>query len=453
MFIMRKWTVLLLLTLTVGLIVFFSNQLSGETTTVPQTTTSETVESTTNTYDYTYESREDLIEQLYQMIRAEIYDDMLIQLRTAIKQDLYDEIYDSVQLKIEDLLNSETFYIRADALQNQLFKVAELASQSVVGVSTYLGEDGVSLGSAVIFDYDPLTEFYNIITHEHVVDEGDNYKVVFKDGTKVSAILLGVDVEVDIAIMAFDATGLTQNLKVSPLGDSDALLKGTIVVAAGNPKGYDFYGSITMGIVAGTDRNNKADFFVEYIQHDAAINSGNSGGPLYNLKGEVIGINVSKYATTDIEGMGFAIPINLVKEIAVNVISGSSYNLTMKPRMGGSFQDISGEVNNGSVVVSGLILGDIISTEPITLTLPLGIESGLIVKMLINSMAMKNGGIQIGDLIVAIDDYEINGLYQFYLHLNDNYRLGDTLSVSFYRINPDTLIYGATLLTVDITLV
>lgn len=450
---MRKRIILSALLLTVFAAVLISTGLKAETTTIPTTTLSGSETTETNTNDYIYVDEEDLINQIYQTIYDDIYAELLETFKASINQAVYDEIYAAIEAKIDLLLSQETLELSADAMQKSIFEVAELASHSVIGVSSYLDDTGIALGSAVIFDYDPATEIYYLITNEHVVNGGNNYKVVLSDMTKIEATLHGVDEEVDIAILSFDATGLDYAFELSVLGDSDLLSKGSVVIAAGNPKGYDFYGSITMGIVAATDRNNGDDFFVGYIQHDAAINSGNSGGPLYNLAGEVVGINVSKYATTEIEGMGFAIPINRVKEVIVNILSGSIVDSTLKPRMGGSFQDISTTVNNGTVVVSGLVLGDTISIEPLTLTLPTGIDQGLIVKVLTNSLAMKNAGMQIGDLIVQIDGYQITTLYQFYLHLNEFYRAGDTLTVSYYRLDSTTLVYSSTLTTVQLTLI
>jgi serine protease Do len=119
-----------------------------------------------------------------------------------------------------------------------------------------------------------------------------------------------------------------RDLTVASFGDSDAIEKGTVVLAAGNPSGYNFFGSVTMGIISGKNRyfdtNNDGvrDMFVSYLQHDAAINSGNSGGPLYNIHGTVIGINVSKFVGSEIEGMGFAIPIETVTAILDDLEAG-----------------------------------------------------------------------------------------------------------------------------------
>ncbi len=317
---MKKWVILTLITLTFSVVLFAGNTLSGETTTVPITTIPETtVTESTSPYQYVYVNQDDLVNQIYEDLYAEIYAELYAELAASIANDLYEEIYQSVMNQFETAFTLGSIEVPADEVQLQIYDVVELSDQSVVGVSSYVGTDGLALGSAVIFDYNATTQTYYVITNEHVVDGGDNYKVVFSDMEKVTATLLGVDADIDIAILSFSAIGLNRTLQVSPLGDSDLLTPGTLVLAAGHPKGYDFYGSVNLGIVAGVNRLISGET-VAYIQHDAAINSGNSGGPLYNLAGEVIGINVSKYATTDIEGMGFAIPINTVKEVITQIL-------------------------------------------------------------------------------------------------------------------------------------
>jgi len=317
---MKKWVILLLLSLSLTSGVIAAQSISGETTTVPITTIPETSSTTySNPYQYIYVNQEDLVNQIYADLYAEIYAELYTEMAASIASDLYEEIYQSVLDHFEASFDAGTFAVPADEVQLQIYDVVDLSDESVVGVSSYVGSDGLALGSAVIFDYNATTQTYYVITNEHVVDGGDNYKIVFSDMEKVVATLLGVDADIDIAILSFSAIGLDRSFQVSTLGDSDLLAPGTLVLAAGHPKGYDFYGSINLGIIAGVNRLISGET-VAYIQHDAAINSGNSGGPLYNLAGEVIGINVSKYATTDIEGMGFAIPINTVKDVIAQIL-------------------------------------------------------------------------------------------------------------------------------------
>lgn len=263
---------------------------------------------------------EDLYEQVYQQIYEEIYQNLYdeLQLSDIASSEVTDLIYQRVQAHIQDMLSAGDMSIYLDVLQDAIYEVATLTDASVVGVTSYLGSVGQSLGSGVIYRYHEATDTYYLITNHHVIESGDNFTVVFSDESSVEAVLLGSDAEVDIALLSFSGTDLDREITVSVLGDSDHAQVGEFVIAGGNPKGYNFYGSITIGILSGKERKIDQSG-VRYLQHDASINSGNSGGPIYNLSGEVIGINVSKYASTDIEGMGFAIPVNLVKTIIATI--------------------------------------------------------------------------------------------------------------------------------------
>ncbi|MBN2697112.1 MAG: trypsin-like peptidase domain-containing protein, partial [Bacilli bacterium] len=265
---------------------------------------------------------EDLRDQLYDDIYADIYAELYadLSLGNMVSQALYDEIYAAVETKFAELLSEAELDLLVDDTQTKIYEVADLVKNSVVGISSYLDLEGKSLGSGVVYKHDTINDIYYVITNHHVVETGNNFKAVFFDASNVVATLIGYDSDVDIAVLTFSGADIDYDIQVSPLGNSADEMPGTIVLAAGNPQGYDFYGSVTMGVLSGVDR--KVDSTVQrYLQHDASINSGNSGGPLYNLDGEVIGINVSKFAATDIEGLGFAIPIDVVKTVVATIES------------------------------------------------------------------------------------------------------------------------------------
>ncbi len=437
---MRKWMILIFCTLIVSTLGFYVSSLSGETTTTPETTIPST-DSTTSSSLYSYQDKQDLINQIYEDIYEEVYASLYASFLEDIRADVYAEIYASIESKFETILNQTTLAIPFDEMQQQIYAVSELASQSVVGVTSYLGQEGVSLGSAVIYEYDATTQTYYIITNEHVIDKGDNFKVVFSNKKTVTATLLGFDADVDIAVLSFSGVGLDQNLLVSPLGSSASLTKGTVILAAGNPKGYDFYGTFTMGIVAGINRKTTWDLVVSYIQHDASINSGNSGGPLYNLQGEVVGINVAKFASDEIEGMGFAIPIDMVKDV-VNSIR----------MLNGSFSDISGSVSLNWVNVNPKDYALNSELTSVKLYLPTGIMRGLLVNFLVDDGVMDASGLSLGDLVVKIDNYQIVLLYQAHQYLNQNYQSGDTVTLWYYQLDKSTFTFSTTLQSKTIVL-
>ena len=165
---------------------------------------------------------------------------------------------------------------------------------------------GYSTGSGFVVSEDGF-----VVTNYHVVEGGSSYKVIFHDGTEYEAKLVGSDSTNDLAVLKVEAQGL-QTVKI---GSSDALIVGDQVVAIGNPLG-ELTSTMTVGYVSAKDRDVTTDNkTINMLQTDAAINSGNSGGPLFNTRGEVIGITTAKYSGSSnsgvsIEGIGFAIPID-----------------------------------------------------------------------------------------------------------------------------------------------
>ncbi len=205
--------------------------------------------------------------------------------------------------------------------------VAEKVTPSVVGIRTttsvmnFFGgtQEASGDGSGVIYS----SEGY-IITNYHVIADATSNKSaskieVFLDSASsksYSATLVGYNISADLAVIKINATGLP----AIEFADSDKLKVGQYVITVGNPGGLEFMDSVTYGVVSGLNRVVSASSGIELIQTDAAINPGNSGGALVNSKGELVGINSSKIVSEEFEGMGFAIPSNLVLEICKNII-------------------------------------------------------------------------------------------------------------------------------------
>ena len=196
--------------------------------------------------------------------------------------------------------------------------------------------------------------------------------------------------------------------------------KGDIVLAVGNPIGFDYYGSMTMGIVSGLDRyfdidgNGVKDMFVNYIQHDAAINNGNSGGALFNTDGEVIGINVIKLTATEIEGMGFAIPSNLVSDICDD-IEEFGYS-KQKPVLGINFVSIKD--GEAFFIQEGI-------------TLPAEITAGFYINSVVEGSTL-DGYVQPGDILTEIDGIILDDTLDFILDFSI-YLVGDEIDITLYR--------------------
>lgn len=312
---MKKIVMFLTVIFTSFLLISCATLQAEETTTL---TTVEPTQTTEPQTTYTYYSLDNLIDQIYSEVYRQIYDEVYAEISSEIESGALDEeIYNRALAKLTEKIQSGEISVLVDSVQDEIDAVAAIASRSVVGVSN-LDATPASMGSGVVYQYVASTDTYYLITNEHVVEGGTKFEIRFEDGSTVTPVLLGVDADVDVAILSFSGEGLEEPPVVSTFGNSTALAQGNLVLACGHPEGYDFYGSLTFGIISGLNRHIGSNN-VDYIQIDAPINHGNSGGPLYNLQGQIIGINVLKLQSVDIEGMGFSIPIHQVIEVIQRV--------------------------------------------------------------------------------------------------------------------------------------
>jgi serine protease Do len=215
------------------------------------------------------------------------------------------------------------------------------------------GPDGVALGSGFVFDRDGY-----IVTNNHVVDDADAVKVRFSDDREFDAEVIGTDPQTDLALIKVDAGDLPQ----LPLGDSDAVRVGEDVIAVGNPFGLG--GTVTRGIVSAMARDINAGPYVDFIQTDAAINRGNSGGPLLNLEGEVIGVNSAIYSPNGGSvGVGFAIPSNTVKAVVAQLQSSGAVS---RGWLGVTIQNVSPDIASalGMEDTHGALVSDVLADGP-----------------------------------------------------------------------------------------
>lgn len=240
----------------------------------------------------------------------------------------------------------------SDVAESALPGVVAITNISVQEVRSYFNrfgpngsgqtqlEETTSCGSGVIFAMDDT--YLYIVTNQHVVDGATTLSVSFVDNAVCEAQLCGADADVDIAVLKVALSDLTEDtlsqIAVIPIGDSDQLDVGEQVVAIGNALGYGQ--SVTTCIVSALDRalTNESGTTSTYIQTDAAINPGNSGGALLNLDGELVGINTAKLSDTDVEGMGYAIPISdvadLISELMTQTTDLSQISVTQSSYYG-----------------------------------------------------------------------------------------------------------------------
>ncbi len=208
-----------------------------------------------------------------------------------------------------------------------------------------------------------------ILTNQHVVLNASNVNIILHDGQKVTAKVINTDKVNDIALLEVTTPGF-ESSTVLQLGSSDNTRVGEWVIAIGSPLNLTFSGSATVGIVSGLSRKVETSNGIStFIQTDAAINPGNSGGPLLNLKGEVVGINSAKIAVEGVEGIGFAIPINIAKlkleELSTPVITLGLSGVNITDQASVKFGVSSGvfvvEVERGSLSDKiGIMPGDVI---------------------------------------------------------------------------------------------
>ncbi|MGX7099005.1 S1C family serine protease [Globicatella sanguinis] len=273
-------------------------------------------------------------------------------------------------------------------------------------------------GSGVVYKIEGDTAY--IVTNNHVVDGADKLQIITAEGETVDAELVGTDVFTDLAVLKVSSEKLKTAITFA---DSDQLKVGSLAIAIGSPLGSEFSSSVTQGIVSGTDRvvpfdmndDGEDDWEMNLIQTDAAINPGNSGGALINKNGELIGINSSKLSSTEIEGMGFAIPSNDVQ----NVISQLEEN---------------GKVTRPVLGVSYLIPVNQLSARSKTEVLGLAedAEEGVVVSEVVSGTAADKAGMEKYDVITEFDGVAINGMMDLRKELY-KHQAGDQVELTIIR--------------------
>ena len=302
---------------------------------------------------------------------------------------------------------------------NPVPDIAEQLSDGVVLITTELTmqyKDGkeetneVAGGTGFVISEDGY-----IVTNNHVIDSGSSYLVTFPDGTEYNAALVGTDTETDLAVLKIKPKG---KLTVLAIGDSDKVRTGEMAIAIGNASGAGetLTGSVTVGYVSAVNRVISFNGTKQpFIQTDAALNSGNSGGPLVNNKGEVIGVAtlkslVSSYTeygdTVNSEGLGFAIPINRAMEKVQQIILSGSIK---KPGIGLNYYELTEEYSEQEGVPMGLLIDSFMSNSP-----------------------SEEAGLKVGDIIVKADDIPIGEIESISDYIVKK-GIGSTVKFTVYR--------------------
>ena len=264
-------------------------------------------------------------------------------------------------------------------------------------------------GSGIIISDDGY-----ILTNNHVVSSSESeayYQVseatkitvtLFNDDTQYEATIVGTDEETDLAVIKIDATGLTK----AEFADSDSIKVGEFAMAVGSPLGLQ--STITCGVVSAVNREVTDTDRKTYtlIQTDAAINAGNSGGALVNSEGKVIGVNTLKLTGNDVEGMGFAIPINSTTDITSQLIQ---YSKVRRPYIGVTGMDLDAETARKNNLVEGIYVKDVETFS-----------------------AAEKGGIKIGDVIIKADGKDVKTMDELN-EIKNSHNIGDEMTITVNR--------------------
>ena len=363
------------------------------------------------------------------------------QIKQNIKNNIENEITNRVvnyeEITIKDLENAvETAYERVEnaVIGVCLKKVNTLDS----GVTS---EDGLDIGSGVIYkaeeviENDKLVNYkYYAMTNRHVVIDTKNelsgttkvYVTLGEDGPEVEAKILGYDEKVDLALITF-----YHYTKIQPVefADSNNLKKGSFVIAVGHPEGYTFYNSVTFGVVSGnaryissdTDGDGVNDFVGKYIQHDAAINPGNSGAGLFTLEGKLVGMNTMKYSSVKVENMGFAITSNEIKYLLENYLE-KEINIE-RPRLGLTGIQVKGLT---PTMIQNLGIKSIPDIYTDTET-----KYGIYVTEISKGSSSDNSGISPDDIILEFNGNRIKTMTDLSIMLSEQI-VGNKIEITYY---------------------
>lgn len=287
---------------------------------------------------------------------------------------------------------------------------------ATVTIQNYKNNKLISSGSGFVYKKDETYGY--IMTNHHVIDGADKVIITFSNDDQIEGTVTGSDEYLDLAVIKIDASKVTQ---VATLGNSENSILGDTVITVGSPVGYEYRGTVTRGTLSGKNRMVEVsvastnDFVMRVLQIDAAINPGNSGGPLVNIKGEVIGINSLKLVEDEIEGMGFAIPIEYAMNYADELELGKDLE---RPFIGISMLNVT---DTYRLYQNGIILDE-------------DVETGVVILSVNKDSGAANAGLKKGDVILAVNGNNVSNAaylkYELY-----KFNAGDTIQISYMRDN------------------
>ena len=316
----------------------------------------------------------------------------------------------SVEQVVKNITTSEL-------VENSISSSVDKVYGSTVVITAYSSGKQISTGTGFIYKINNKTAY--IMTNNHVIDGADEAKVEFNDNDKkIDAKIVGGDKYADIAVLTIP----NEDYKTVEIGDNETLKLGDTIFTVGTPMGASYKGTVTKGILSGKDRmievnvsGNAADYYMKVIQIDAAVNPGNSGGPLCDVSGNVIGVISLKIVEDTVEGMGFAIPIEDALKYANLIEEGGQIT---RPYIGITMSDLSEEYYLWQNRI----------------TIPDGVEEGIAVIAVEKGSPADKAGLKKGDIIIKLGDADTGSLAEFRYELY-KYEVGEKVEVEFYRNN------------------
>ena len=308
-------------------------------------------------------------------------------------------------------------------VENSIADSVSKVYDAVVVVEGFNNGQLVSTGTGFVYKENGNNAY--IMTNNHVISGCDSVEVIFSDNSEASVRVMGSEVYSDIAVLSVERDKI---LSIASMGDTESLRVGDTLFTVGSPEGVDYAGTVTKGILSGRDRlvavalsgSNTSDYYMKVIQTDAAINPGNSGGPICNINGEVVGITNMKLVNDDVEGMGFAIPIEDALFYAATLETG---NQVVRPYFGISMIDITDSYYLWQYGIS----------------VPNDIEEGVAIIEVVSGSPADRAGLRRGDIIVSLGEDDVSSVAEFRYALY-KHNVGDEVEVKYVRNgNEDTV--------------